>query len=1092
MLKVAEVHQQPAIAITDHGTLAGAWDLAEAAKNTSVKPIIGIEAYLVNNHFDPVPIVIGGRSSKYYHITLLAQNAIGYQNLIRMNSLAWDELVSGTKPLVDFEMLSQYSEGVIALTGCLSGSVMAHLARKETDKAIDNLDTLTQIFDRDHLFVEFMSHGIDIEDRAFDALWDLANRFGLETVVTNDAHFTLASEAIFQEAQLALSERKRLIDPNHWRFDGEGYHLRSSAEMWEIFGNTMPRGLTNTLRIASMVEDRVLPEAKIRIPKYTLPGGVPLNESSADYLHKKILEGAHRIYGGKLPKAVTQRLTHEYRMIVSKGFEDYFLVVADMLDWARSQGILVGPGRGSAAGSLVAYCLDIVKIDALQYGLLFERFLNPDRVEMPDIDSDFEHTRRNEVIQYLVDRWGADNVSRIGSFGYLRSKQAIKDAAYALGNDEIGTLLSKYVAIGAGGKPESISTLMDESFAGPGEAFRQIVADNEKEAKPVIELALGLEDSIRSNGVHACGILVSTQPINDMVPTRVVNLKDERTRVTEWEHHNIADLGLLKLDALGLKTLGVASSTLKLMAETRGVNYTLDTLPDPNDLSLPDVVRAWEFIGSGNTSGIFQLESPGMQRLCVRVQPQSVAELAAVIALYRPGPMGMSLHEAYADVKRAGKGPDYQAFTKNPQEIEAIDTVLGSTIGIPIYQEQLMALSGVVAGFSASSRERVRKAVSKKIATEMDEVGRKFLIGAQSDTDEDGKPKMVFDKKTAQALWDAIKSAGAYAFNASHAVGYAQLSWTMAYLRANWPLEMAAGMLSVAAGDGRSKVVSAVRSVTRSGVRVRIPNINVSRVLPAVVDDAVVLGFSQILGISDAYGERIVAARETDGPFASISDFIQRVPLNQKAIVMLAEAGALDDFGPRLGIVMAAQSIIARTTDSPLNMEWTPQEKAWREVIRLGVLLSVDLLKEYKSFIAHQQLEDSRVVDADRIAELDEVDPRMAVTIKGVVSNFAISTKGARRANIEISGTHHTVQGVIWGDTLTALFGTTSEDPIRVGDLVVVTGRPSIYRQKRITHVGLDALEGGDENDIEVEETIAIPQIVISKIVRIAADEPSY
>ena len=1091
MCKVVAEDNQEAIAITDHGTLGGAWELASAAKQYGIKPIIGTEAYIVNNHTDPSAMQIGGKSANYYHITLLAQNAEGYRNLVRMTSKGWEDAV-GKQPLIDFKMLEEHKEGVIVLTGCLSGPVMAHLAHGEVELATDKLELLREIFDRDHLYVEFMRHGIEIEDKVFRDLLDLADFMRLETVITNDAHFTDIDDAQAQEAQLALGSGQTLLDPNRWRFDGSGYHLRSAEEMWSIFGDELPEGLLNTTRIAEMIDDNVLPEAKIRIPKFSRPGQVVSEDSSSKLLHRKIIEGATRIYGSPLPQEVKDRLTHEFKIIVDKGFEDYFLVVADMLDWARAQGILVGPGRGSAAGSLIAYCLDIVKIDPLKYGLLFERFLNPDRTEMPDIDSDFEHTRRGEVIQYLVDRWGEDKVSHIGGFSILRTKQAIKDAARALEADAIGALLAKYVVIGADGKPVSIAQMLDEDFKS-GEEFRKIIEDN-KEAQPVIDLAIKLENSIRANTIHPCGILVSTQTITDLVPTRVAsNVKKEKVRVTEWDHHNIADLGLLKLDALGLKTLGVASYTLQLLRETQGIDLTIDTLPDTDDLSKADVVRTWELIGSGNTGGIFQLESPGMQRLCVGVQPRQLSELGAVIALYRPGPMGMDLHETYAERKNAGEGADYGQFTANPAEIEVIDSVLGSTIGIPIYQEQLMALAGVVSGFSPSSRERVRKAVSKKIASEMEEVGRKFLEGAQSDTTENGDPKLVFARETAEHLWDAIKGAGAYAFNASHAIGYAKLAWAMAYLRANFPLEMAAGMIGVASDEGRAKLVAAVRAVNKAGVTVSPPDINQSEEKPIVDNDSVRLGLGQIRGLSDANVSRILRSREEDGPFKSMQDLLTRIPLPFSVVVTLAEAGALDRFGTRLGIIMLANAIRLRTESEPLDVEWSPQELAWREIKRLGVLLSIDLLRDYKSLFNKMAPDTykNKVRDADVVAGISDVNLGRQIAIKGVVSEFAIMTKGARRANIEITGSHKTVQGVIWSNTLDALFGTVAEDPIHVGDVVIAIGNPSVYRRKRTIYVGIDEDEGGEDEASEIEETIAIPQIIIQSIIRVAADEPA-
>jgi DNA polymerase-3 subunit alpha len=1080
MCRVAAEDGQPAIAITDHGTLAGAWELNVAANKHGIKPIIGIEAYYRPDNKTTDKFKIGNQEHSYYHITLLAQNARGYQNLLALQKNGWEHRTSRGQPVIDSSGLETYSDGIIALTGCMSGLVVAHLVEGEDERARENLGFLVDVFGNDRLFVEVMTHGIEVEDAVLGKLLGLADSFDLSPVATNDAHFTDVGDARAQEAQLALSGGQTLHTPDRWTFDGSGYHLRSSEEMYQLFGREAPAALANTLLVAEMVDDNVLPEAKLRIPHYIPTAEEPRDLTSAQRLKRDVQAGAERIYGAPLPQEVRDRLNSEYKMIVSKGFEDYFLVVADMLRWARSQGILVGPGRGSAAGSLVSYCLDIVRVDPLKYGLLFERFLNPDRTEMPDIDSDFEDTRRGEVIAYLSDRWGADRVARIGAFGYLKAKAALKDAARALELREAGDLLSRTVVQAPGGGDYSLSDMLTIP---EGENFRRILKDN-KEAQEVYDLAAKMEGTAKNATIHACGILIATDPLDEIVPTRVsTNKKSETTAlVSEWEHNSIADIGLLKLDALGLSALGIMGHTLRLIKHTRGIDLVMDDLiPFTDDLSRPDVAKTWDLIGSGKTSGVFQLESDGMQKLCARIQPQTLSDLSAIIALYRPGPLGMKLHERYADAKRAKLAmPDYSAFTSNDAEIQVIDTVLRSTLGIPIYQEQLMGLAGAVSGFSASSREKVRKAVSKKIQAEMDAVGEKFMAGALSNVTEDGRPKLAFSEATAAALWDAIKSAGAYAFNASHSVAYAQLAWQLGYLRANYPAESAAGSLSSSGGD-KDNLRASTRSVIRSGTNVRCPNVNLSEMLPTVVDDEIVLGLKMIASLKEATAQAIVNARTALGrPFDSVVELLGKVPIGKGELIALAEAGALDDFGSRLGIASVAATLSTlATTEIATDIEWSRQELAWREAKRLGIILSVDVLGDAQTKIREKFEIAPNLMTIPKIAKHQNIGDYKIVSTAGMVTAFSLNTKGKRRANIEIAASNgDTLACVMWDNTLTALFGDlTTSNPIRVGDVIAITGKPSIYRYTR-TVISED---GNDEND----EEVAIPQVAINQLIKI-------
>jgi len=713
MCQIAAEQGQDAIALTDHGTLGGAWKFAKAAKEVGIKPIQGCELYLSlgareerNEEIEPRDDegdtdadddshgkTTGGGDTKtrrYQHLTVLAGSTQGWDSLVRIQSAAHSSF--WYKPRADFDLLARHSEGLIVLTGCLGGPVASKLKRGDYEGARANLGRLIEAVGKDNVYVEVMDHGIAAERKVTGGLVDLAREFWgpadyeKRVVATNDAHYPRDTDAAAHDAWLAVGVGRKLDDTNRFAFKGTGYFIRSAEQMRGIFddGNGTTKAVDTTLDIAERCSGDVLPSSHLRLPQF--PALAEFTGTAADYLKQQVKAGAQRRYGSPLPQEVRDRLNFEFEIIRDMGLADYFLIVADIIDASRKHGVRVGPGRGSSAGALVSYCLEIVNVDPLAHGLLFERFLHPARVGMPDVDIDFDTVGRDWAINYAVTKYGADRVARIGTFGMALSRQAIKNAARVLDHVSIGNELSKLVPIVADGKPMAFDHLDDEDY-GASAAFRAKATATD-EAKAVVELARSFEGVVAQEGIHACGVVIADAPFDGLVPLRWDHRKgaEEDTAVTAWDGKDMDDAGFLKLDFLGLRNLDIISAAVRLIESTTG--EVVDADNPPTDPTNERVQATWAGIAAGRTSGLFQLEGSGITRLCEQIRPESLDDLSAIVALYRPGPLGAKMHEHYAARKRGEEDVDYAIYTADPAEQAVIASVLNDTYGTCVAEGQ--------------------------------------------------------------------------------------------------------------------------------------------------------------------------------------------------------------------------------------------------------------------------------------------------------------------------------------------------------------------------------------------------------------------
>lgn len=1066
MCQAAAELGQPALAITDHGTLGGAWKFARAAKTAGIKPVIGQEVYLsIGARFDRNSEMVdphessdadaddrgkSGESTKqktkrYQHLTVLAKDTTGWQNLVRITNASWEAESFWYKPRADFDLLEQHSEGLIVLTGCLGGPVAGKLLAGDYDGARDNLARMNDIFnggrrdvgaEQSHLFVEVMDHGIPAERVVIPGLRKLADEFGLPMVTTNDAHYTRESHADAHDCWLAVGVNRKLSDPGRFRFNGSGYYLRHVDQMREQFADDPwgEQAIQNTLLIASRCADTVLPEACLRLPKFDAPSGF----ADADaYLYSLVKDGAKERYG-TLTTEIKERLRYESDVICGAGLADYFLIVHDMIGWARAHGVRVGPGRGSAAGSAVSYCLGIVNVDPIANNLLFERFLNPERAGMPDIDTDFDSAGRDRVIAYLAQRWGGDHVARIGTFGMTLSKKAIRDVARVTGRYEAGDKLARLVPTTGAGKPYTFTAMLDSGDKA-AEGFRSALAADE-DGRAVVEIARSLEGVIGTEGIHACGVVISDEPMNGLIPLRHErkNGQDTGTLVTQWDGKDVEEFGLLKLDALGLGTLDTITACVGFIEATTGERVDADN--PPTDMSDPRAKAAWEMLGAGRTAGVFQLGSTGMTRLCKQIKPECLADLAAIVALYRPGPLGQKMHERYAARKSGAEEVDYSIFTHDKAEQEVIASVLDETYGVVMLQEQLMRLADVVAGFDAAQRNRLQKAFSKKKREEMEAVGALFAEGARRViTDEEGRTvKIAFSQRTVDALWKTFAASADYLFNGAHAYAYGYVSYITAYLKANWPSQYGAAVLCTT--DKQSDRQASMDAMRAEGIDIRCPDVNNGGAATSVGADGVVrLGMSEVKGVG-SNADWIVREREQRGPFASLADLLVRVkvpgekgsdtptkglPLN--TIEGLIEAGACDEFGKRMGLSAALRALRDAPNTPIPDAEWGVVERSARERERLGIAISGTPLSALQDQLKSWR-EPLRGTKPKPVHALEE---GTAVSLGVLASWEEKSYKGGRMATMTLEGSGASLECVVWNDDLAK---------IKAGDLVPRTG----------------------------------------------------
>jgi len=894
----------PALAMTDHGNVFGAHDFYTKATAVGVKPIIGMEAYLTPNtsRYDRSRVrwsgggeddVSGGGA--FTHMTLLAENTVGMHNLFRLSSRSSLEGFF-YKPRADRELLSQYASGLIATTGCPSGEIQTWLRIGNYERARASAAEFRDLFGAGNFFLELMDHGLGIETRVRDDLLRLARDLELPIIATNDLHYTHADDADTHEVLLCVQSGKTMADPNRLKFDGRDFYLKSPAEMRSLWADKhdLREACDNTLLIAERCNVEFTEGANL-MPQFPVPPG----EDENSWFVKEVESGLAIRYPGGLPDAVRKRADYEVAMILQMGFPSYFLVVADLIGWARAQGIRVGPGRGSAAGSLVAYAMRITGLDPLEHGLLFERFLNPERVSMPDIDIDFDERRRGEVMAYVTDKYGDDRVAQVVTYGTIKAKQAVKDASRVLGYPfAMGEKITKAMPPSVMGKDVPLSKIFDSTDKryGEGGEFRGL-CEADPEVKRVVETAKGLEGLKRQWGVHACAVIMSSEPLMDTIP--IMKREQDGAIITQFDYPTCEALGLLKMDFLGLRNLTIVDDALANIKANRGETILIEELPF-------DDQATYDLLARGDTLGVFQLDGGGLRALLRAMRPDLFDHITAVIALYRPGPMGTNAHNDYADRKNSRK----PVVPIHPEPEEPLRGILGETYGLVVYQEQVMAIAQRVAGYSLASADLLRRAMGKKKKKELEEQYAAFSAGMF---------ERGYSAPAVKALWDTLLPFCDYGFNKSHGAGYAVVSYWTAYLKANYPAEYMAALLT-SVRDDKDKSAVYLAECRRMGITVLAPCVNSSDAQFTPTGTDIRFGLTAIRNVGSNVVTSIVATRRGKGEFADFGDFLRKVDAvvcNKRTIEALIKGGAFDSLGhPRRGLMNIFEPAVDAVLDT--------------------------------------------------------------------------------------------------------------------------------------------------------------------------------
>jgi DNA polymerase-3 subunit alpha len=1055
---VAEVARQemPAIAMTDHGNVFGAFDFYKQAKKVGVKPIIGIEAYVApESRFEKKRVkwadggeddVSGGGA--YTHMTILAENNEGLSNLFRLSSLASLEGYY-YKPRMDRELLTQYSKGLIATTGCPGGEIQTRLRMGAFKEAMAAASDYRDIFGRENFFLEIMDHGIDIESRVKADLLKLGKELGLPLLATNDLHYTFHEDARSHEALLCVQSGSTLADPKRFKFDNDEFYLKTPAQMRELF-KEIPESCDNTLLIAERC-NVTLREGENLLPRFEVPAG----ESEDSWLVKESERGLLERMGARVTDEHRSRLKYELDVMIKMGFPGYFLVVADLVTHAKKVGIRVGPGRGSAAGSLVAYALGITGLDPLEHGLLFERFLNPERISMPDIDLDFDERRRSEMIRYATTKYGEDRVAQIITYGTIKSKQAIKDSTRVLGYPyAIGEKLTKALPPSVMGKDISLAGVFDPSndrYSEAGE-FRNLY-ESDPDSKTVIDTAMGLEGLKRQWGVHAAGVILSREPLLDVIP--IHRREADGSIITQFDMGACEATGLLKMDFLGLRNLSVLDDALLNIKANKGVDVVLE------DLTLDDK-KTFELLSRGDTLGVFQLDGGPMRALLRSMSPDSFQDISAVIALYRPGPMGENAHNNYADRKNKRKPVE-------PIHAElsvVLDEILGDTYGLIVYQEQVMAIAQKVAGFSLGRADLLRKAMGKKNKEILDKEYVPFEAGMKSNG---------FGNAAIKRLWDVLIPFSDYAFNRAHSAGYGVVSYWTAYLKANYPTEYMAALLT-SVRDDKDKSALYLSECRRMGIQVLPPDVNESDAEYTPRGTDIRFGLAAIRNVGEGVVASIKSGRDAKGRYQSFGDFLAKVDAqvcNKKTIESLIKAGAFDSLGhTRKGLMAvyleAIDSVIetkraeaigqfdlfgGESATSVSNVALDIPEGEWEKAMLLSY--EREMLGLYVS--DHPLLGVEHVLRAGTDMSISELlddggHHDQIVTIGGLITSVTrkVTRQGASWAVVTIEDLEGSLEALFFSNTYNQYALTLTEDRI-----VLIRGRVD----KREDQVRFTALE---------------------------------
>ncbi|NLN52784.1 MAG: DNA polymerase III subunit alpha [Firmicutes bacterium] len=966
----------PALAITDHGVMYGVIDFYKAAKQAGVKPIIGCEVYVAarTRHDRDVH-----RDSKQHHLVLLARNNEGYQNLMQLVSRGFSEGFY-YKPRVDHELLQRYNAGIIALSACLSGEIPVALQEERQEDARRLVEFYQEIFGRENFYLELQDHGLEEQRTLNPRLIQLARETGTPLVVTNDVHYLRRTDAEAHDVLLCIQTGKTLEDTNRMRFSNDEFYLKSPQEMAALFPE-LPETVTNTLEIAERCNVE-FEFGKTHLPVYKIPSGY---QDSSAYLRELCTAGAKKRYGDPLPAEVEERLNYELKVIHQMGYDAYFLIVWDFVNYAHENAILVGPGRGSAAGSLVAYSLGITNIDPLKYNLLFERFLNPERVSMPDIDIDFCYENRERVIEYVTKKYGADSVSQIITFGTMAARAAVRDVGRVLNLpyaevDKIAKMIP----------PELNITIKEALVKAPD--LKELY-DQDEQIRQLLDFSMAVEGLPRHASMHAAGVVIASKPLVEYVPLA----KSGDSMVTQFPMTTLEELGLLKMDFLGLRTLTIMGEAVRLVKQSTGREIDLDKLPLDDE-------KTFAMLSQGDTSGIFQLESSGMRSVLRELKPSVFEDIIAVVALYRPGPMDQI--PTFIQSKHGEIPIDYL----HP----ALEPILKETYGVMVYQEQIMQVASTMAGFSLGEADLLRRAIGKKKLEVLNEQRELFVKGCVAHG---------HSKKLANELYDLIVKFASYGFNKSHAAAYALVAYQTAYLKANYPTQFMAAQLTGVMSN-TDKVAAYIADCNRMGISVLPPCVNASeKNFTVTADRGIRYGLAAVKNVGLGAIESIIKAREEKGPFTSLRDFCLRVDLrtcNKKVLENLIKSGAFDWLNANRNqllavieeTVLAAQTIQREKQNGQISMfdiaadedeaEWgqlhddfpalpepSALERLAMEKEALGLYLSGHPLEEYADVLKLRS-------DLIRLNELSDLTDNHPVSAAGMISGFKpiITKKG--------------------------------------------------------------------------------------------------
>ncbi|MDP8265034.1 MAG: DNA polymerase III subunit alpha [Candidatus Aceula lacicola] len=1020
LVQKAADYRMPALGITDHGNMFGAITFYQTAVRLGVKPIIGCECYVAPaSRFDKSPSS-GKRGMS--HLVLFAKDEEGYRHLMKLVSLAYIEGFY-YKPRIDKELLSQYSKGLLATSACLKGEVAQALRHESFNEALKVADELHQILGKGNFYLELMENGIPVQKKINEGLLKVSKELNIPVVATNDVHYLERSQASAHEALLCVQTQTTLDDPNRMRMSTDEFYFKSPEEMKKAFSYA-PEAVSNTLEIAEKC-NLELTFNKIHLPRFVPPAG----ESKEEFLEELCEQGiAHRYK--ERTKEIDDRLEHELKIIKKMGFVSYFLIVWDFIHFAKQNGIPVGPGRGSAAGSVVSYLIGITDLDPLRYGLLFERFLNPDRAGMPDIDIDFCYERRPEVIEYVTNKYGKDSVAQIITFGTMQARAAIRDVGRVMSVpyadvDKIAKLIPNELNI----------KLTDALIKEP--QLQQLCDEDEQTAK-LIETAKVLEGLNRHASTHAAGVVISDKPLTDHVP--LFKTSDDQI-ITGYAMDGIAKIGLLKMDFLGLKTLTVIDKALKLVKKIRNIDLTVEDFP-------PSDPKTYDLLSRANSFGIFQLESSGMRELLKRIKPNQFEDLISILALYRPGPIGSGMLDDYINRKRSGGHVHYD----HPK----LEAILKETYGIIIFQEQVMKIASDLAGFSMTQADHLRRAMSKKISDVMNKMRRDFIAGCKKTSN--------IKEPLANRLFDLIDYFSGYGFNRSHSAAYALISYRTAYLKANFPIEFMCALLT-SEKDNTDKVVEYVKESEAMGIKILPPDVNASELEFSVDrEDAIRFGLIAVKNIGGAAIESILEKRK-DGPYENIFDFCKQVDsrtVNRKVVESLIRCGAFDCFGVhRSQLMVVADNALESGAkaqkekssgqfsffdmqgmeDFKKDMETFPEIDEWPK--RKVLSDEKELLGFYVSGhpLAHYQIEIKEFTDYST-KELNKALENEEVKLIGLISQVKLTNTrrtGERMAILKFEDMEGEVEVVVFPSTYPAVVPLLKE-----GDVVVLKGRVSL------------------------------------------------